>query len=167
MAAATTFGNAATSSLFWRQMKRALNYRNNVRLDPLGGGLFAFDTGAVTISTDKVDDIGDEHYVLRFPDQTYLVALQVTSTEMDTGVDALVMDFQTQTSGGTEAKLITGSTIGQGGGSDELDANLGSSLLDVSNLYLGHEVTTDAATPAAGTLRYKGLVWMGAPISIA
>lgn len=59
--------------------------------------------------------------------------------------------------------LINDTTVAQGGTSDELDLGLNLFGVDVSMMKLGLRVVTGAATAAAGTVRFKGLILIGLP----
>jgi len=160
MPAGTAYSSIANSDSFFRKAKRITAVHKNPNLRPVG--LFAFDSGADTVAATNTETAGDELFTIKFPDETYLLSLQVTASVLDSnGIPALVFDTIVEDSAGSETVLINDSTIGQAGGSDELDANAGHILRDVSNQYLGFKVATGAATAAAGTIRYKGLVWMG------
>lgn len=159
--AAAYVSTAANKRAFFRQLKRVNNYRQNVKNDP--GGIFGFSTGAQTVATTNIDDADDAMFFIQFPNNTYLLNLQYTWTDVDSAT-AFVWDAVTSTtgaSGGTEVVLINDSTTGQAAGSDELDANAGHVLRDVSNLYLGFRVVTAAGTPVAGTVTIKGTVLIG------
>lgn len=162
MAAGTQTLTTANKKAFWRKIKQATNYSYNVPLDP--GGLFAFDSGSQTVAATNTETQDDELFVLQFPDGAYLVDLQVEFSDLDTGAN-LIVDTIVETSGGTETVLITG-TNPQSAVKDELDANAGHLLRDVGGQYLGFKVTTGAAGGAqAGTVRYKGLIWIGTPLT--
>ena len=164
MAAAYSIGSTANKGATWRRLMQETRYANNVPLDPKG--LFAFDTGAQTVAATNTDDVGDALFTFQFPNDCYLYDLQVTVTDMDAGTD-LVLDVitsDTGASGGTEVVLINDTTIGQAGGSDELDRNLGYMLKDVSGLYLGIK-TGVAGSGVAGTVRFKGIVHIGSPVT--
>lgn len=167
MAAAYSIGSTANKKSSFRRLKKENTYRKNIPLLPQG--FFAFDTGAQTVATTNVDDAGDALFTFQFPADCYLYDLQVTVTDLDSdGSAALVFDVITSTtgaSGGTEVVLINDTTIGQAGGSDELDRNGGLMLSDVSEKYLGIKVATASATAAAGTIRFKGIIHIGSPIT--
>ena len=164
MAADTQILSSANKKSFWRKIMQQTRYGYSVPLDP--GGLYAFDTGAATVAATNTETADDELFVLQFPDGAYLVNLQVTLTDLDShGTPTLVLDHIVENAAGTEVVLISGSTVGQAAGSDELDANGGHLLRDVGGMYLGFKVSTGAATAAAGTVRYKGLIWIGSPIT--
>lgn len=167
MAAAYSIGSTANKRSTWRLIKHATNYTNNVPFDPQG--FFAFDTGAQALAATNVDDADDAKFTFQFPDNCYIYDLQATVTDLDgDAAPALVFDVITSTtgaSGGTEVVLINDSDAGQAGGSDELDRNSGHMFRDVSGLYLGIRVVTPAATPAAGTIRFKGIIHVGSLIT--
>lgn len=166
MAAGTQYLDSANSKSFMRLLKKENNYRQNIRFDP--AGFFAFDSGAQTVATTNTETIADELFVLKFPDNTYIYDLQVTVTDLDSdGTPTLELDHIVENSAGTETILIngSGSTIAEAGGSDDMDRGAGNMFKDVSNQYLGFKVRTAAATPAAGTVRYKGIIYIGAPLT--
>lgn len=166
MAAATDIRSSANKQAFWRKVKKDTNYQVAVPYDPQG--IYAFDTGDVTVASTNVDDADDELFVLKFPDGTYLVNLQVTVSDLDThGTPTLELNHIVENDAGTEVIVIAGasSTIAEAGGSAMMDTAGGHLLRDVGGMYLGFKVATDSATAAAGTVRYKGLIWMGAPIT--
>lgn len=162
MAASTTTLSTANAESFDRVSRRVTAIQKNPNLKPQG--VYAFDSGALTVATTAIDETNDEHFGLKFPGDTYLIDLQATATDMDTG-NAVVLDVIVEDDAGTEVVLINASTIGQGAGSDELDADGGHLLRDISNHFLGFKVETLATTPVAGTIRYKGLVWRGNLVS--
>jgi len=142
------------------KLKRVNAYDKNVKYDPTG--VFAFNTGAKAVATTNIDDIGDAMFFVQFPANTYLLDLQYTWSDVDSA-SLFQWDGVTSTtgaSGGTEVTLISNSTVGRTAGSDELDADQGHFMRDVSNLYLGFKVDA-AATAVAGTLTIKGLVYIG------
>jgi len=123
-------------------------------------GSFSFTTGARTVAATNTETEADELFVLTFPEKCYLEHLLVTITDVDTNATpTLVFDVIVENSAGTEVVLINDATIGQAGGTDELDANL--FLTDVSEKKLGIKVVTGSATAAAGTITFKGRVWLG------
>lgn len=167
MAAATVTLDRANKKALHELFKRiAQRFKLNTR--ETDGGVYFFDSGSFTPASTSTDDIGDKIQVLKFPDGARLGFVSFWSTaEVDTGGNALVWDLQVTDSSGTETKLITGATVGQGASDeDDLDANLGANGpgLDVGGQWLELEVTT-AATSNAGTgaVRVRGWVWMGTP----
>lgn len=167
MAAGYQLLSVANKRAVWRRFMQDARRKNAVPLDPQG--FYAFNTGAQTVEATNVETAADALFVFQFPNDCYLYDLQVTITDIDTdGSPAAVFDVLTSTtgaSGGTEVVLINDSTIGQAGGSDELDRNSGHMFRDVSGLYLGIKMATGAATAAAGTITFKGIVHIGAPIT--
>jgi hypothetical protein len=124
-------------------------------------GLFVIER-AIPVAATNVETANDELYLLQFPDgNVRLLNLRITATDLDTdGSPALVFSIKTETTGGTEVTLISGSTIGQAGGSDDLDANTPLASLDVGGEYLIMDVSTGAATAAAGTLTVQATVFI-------
>ena len=112
--------------------------------------------GVVTIPTTALDDVGDKVVLFTYPAVAQLWGLKIKATDMDTNVaPGLVFDITVQTPAGAgEVVLISGATIGQAGGKDELDLNLDPVDLAVGGKQLCLKTTTVSATPAAGTLTY-------------
>jgi len=161
MPVGTVNSNFVNNKIFLTKAKRVRNQSAGSPHRP--NGLFFFDTGAITIATTQMDDAGDQVFALTFPGQCRLIALQVKSSDRDThATPTLVEDIIAENAAGTEIVLINDTTIGQGGLSDELDLGLNLFGVDVSAMKLGSRVVTAAATVAAGTLTYKGLVLIGA-----
>lgn len=148
-------------------LREALKLQNAKMAAPLRqAGLYLFDSGAVAIATTNIDDVNDEVRLVKFPDQCRLIDFQVTATDMDTNATpTLAFDIRTD-DGSTEVLYISATTIGQAGGTDEVDLAVNLIGTDVSNLYLSTKVTTVSATGAAGTIRVKGLVWLGNRIAL-
>lgn len=99
-------------------------------------------------------DLNDTKLLYEFPAEAWLpwFGLRIKSTDLDTGVAAVVLDFGIGDSDGViDTTLISGSTIGQAGGVDDTDATV-APWVDVSGKYLIVKVTTAPATAAAGTL---------------
>lgn len=164
MAAATVNKAPVNDHTFKNLAKAKTRFRKAPNETP--DGVYAFDTGAVTVATTEIDDVDDEVFYLTFPGKCYLLDLWVDWSDVDThATPTLEVDHIVETSGGTETILIATSTAPQSGAVDELDAGL--RFTDVSNRKLGHRVVTSAATAAAGTVRYKGLVYIGDLLSIA
>lgn len=121
-------------------------------------GIFDFDSGLVTVpSTAAQQD--DQVFVLTFPANCRLLELQYVSSDRDTGSVAIVEDIIAENSAGTEIVLINDSIAAQAGTADILDE--GMKFVDVSNMLLGLRVVTSAATAAAGTVRFKGVISVG------
>lgn len=118
----------------------------------------------IQLATTELDDVGDIVALFLFPESCVLAdpgSWVITLTDVDSnGAPALAWDLKVSdlASSPTETTLISGSTTGQAAGSDYLD-NVASPtaevLLDLSNQYLIFEVTTAAATAAAGTLQFR------------
>ena len=102
---------------------------------------------------------GDSVDILVFPQDCYLQGLRIKATELDTGVDALTFDIRVDSD-----VLINNSTIGQGGGSDEMDSNIDPTLLDVSGSTLKFVPETSAGLGAAGTLTVYAYVLLNSVI---
>ena len=168
MAAATVTTANANKAMFFRNVKRKENGRAAEARDPEQGRFYAFNTGAISIATTQIDDVGDVTRLLQFPDNSLLVDIQITATDMDTnGAPALVADVTSETTAAVHTVLISGSTIGQAAGSDDLDRGSGHLLRSVGGTYLSYKVTTASATPAAGTLTAKGIIYIGSPVTVA
>lgn len=158
MAAATRTASTANAQSLVAQLQR--EKREDTGFQWLPEGFYVFER-VVSLLTTNLDDANDEVYLALMPLNTYLVHLQVTMTDVDThATPTLVFDINTD-DGSTEVTLIDGSTIGQGGGSDELDANGGHYLRDISGKYIALKVATGTATGAAGTITLKMMVWRG------
>lgn len=144
---------------FQTKANRVQNAKTNAPYRP--NGFYAFDTGtAISVPTTSSDGAADEYFVITFPANCRLIELLYTSAVRDTGATpALVEDVIVENSAGTEVVLINDTTVGQAGGSDDLDANL--RYLDVSGMKLGVKVVTGGATPAAGNIRFRGTVLLG------
>lgn len=163
MAAGITISPQANAEMFYREAKKIQNKRMVAPMRP--DGLYAVNSGAVTIATTDIDDVGDEVRLLKFPDQCYLLptTLSVTATDMDSNATPLLaFDINTD-DGSTEVQYIAATTIGQSSGSKQAAADK-AQLVDVSNLYLSLKVTAAAATGVAGTVTAKCLVYLGTPI---
>jgi hypothetical protein len=158
MAAATSTATSANKASLWRKLQRVTAARATKNLRPTG--LYLIEASAA-VATTNVDDANDELRIVEFPDgQVYLLDLKVELTDCDTnGAPALVVDFITD-DGSTEAVLINDSTIGQAGGTDDLDANVDMDNLEVGGKFLAMKVVTAAATAAAGTVTVRALVYI-------
>ena len=166
MSAATVTLDRANKKALHELFKRiAQRFKQNSR--EVDGGVFFFDSGSFTPASTQTDDIGDKTQVLKFPDGARLGFLSIWSTADIDGGTALVYDVQVVDSAGTETKLITSCTVGQGASDeDDLDANLGASGpgLDIGGQTLELEITTPATSNAGtGALRVRGWCWMGTP----
>lgn len=105
-------------------------------------------------ATTEIDNTNDQVLLTPvFPANSRLWLLGISSTDMDTNVSAtLTLNIGVGDSDGTlDTTLISGSTVGQAGTSDQMDATALPGL-DVSGKYLIVDVGTAAATAAAGTL---------------
>lgn len=122
--------------------------------------VYPFDTGNISVPSTSSNDATDEFFAITFPGNCRLLMLRYTSADRDTNATpTLVEDVIVENSAGTEVVLINDTTVGQGGGEDELDANL--SFLDVSSMKLGIKIDTGAATAATANIRFRGLVILG------
>lgn len=92
-------------------------------------------------------DAADSTPILVFPPRAYLLGLRVKLTDVDGGAGAPTFDVK---SGSTV--LISESTIGLAGGSDEMDLDIDPTLLDVAGQTLSYAQVVAPTTPAAGTL---------------
>lgn len=130
-------------------------------------GVYAFDSGTITVAATHTETANDEFFPIQFPSKRkcYLVALHTTYSDLDTGAN-LILNTIMETTGGTETILITG-TNPQSAVSDELDANGFHLLRECTGQYLGFKVTTGAAGGAqAGTMQYRGLIYLGDPVNV-
>ena len=160
MAAGTAYTASYNVENFTRLCRKITGVRKNPNLMP--AGVYMFDSGSQTVAATNTETAADELFSLVFPGDCFLIGLQVQVSDLDSnGAPAIVFDVNAQTSAGVNTTLINDTTIGQAGGYDELDANVGAYLLDVSNQKLGFKIVTGAATAVAGTVRYKGLVYIG------
>lgn len=155
MAAATrtasTAGLTVAQGLMAAVERKAEVFENT----PLSVVLLQF---VVSVKTTNIDDAADEVLIAYFPGETYLLALAITATDMDTdATPALVFDINRDDLT-TETTLINNTTIGQGGGSDDLDADGGHMGRWLTDSYLSMKTVTAADTPAAGTLTVNVLV---------
>ena len=111
-----------------------------------------------SIATTEIDNADDSKYLFKFPLSCTLLSISVTSTDMDShATPTLVFDL-TVTDGSSPTVIISGSTIGQGGGSDQADVTARVPGLDVSGLYCMFNPTTAAATAVAGTVTVDALI---------
>jgi len=113
---------------------------------------------AKTLATTEIDNADDSAYVFQFPLSCRLLSFACTLTDIDTHATPTHVFNMTVTDGSTPVVLISGSTIGQGGGSDQADVTAKVPGLDVSGLYCMFDTSTAAATPAAGTLTVHALI---------
>lgn len=146
------------ATALWNALKRLAFQRSESRaLTPMGPFFLDYQ-----VSIDAADlDTNDEVLVAQMPSVQvktelgiYLMGLWVNLTDVDThATPTHAADFM---AGSTV--LISGSTIGQAGGSDDLDANLFLPGTDIQGLDIKMKSTTGAATAAAGTLKVRLLV---------
>lgn len=111
-----------------------------------------------SIDTTEIDNADDSKYLFQFPLSCRLLAISMTATDMDTHATPAWVGNLTVTDGSSPTVLITGSTILQGGGSDQADVTARVPGLDVSGLYCMLDTTTAAATAADGTLTVEALI---------
>lgn len=162
---AGTVTTGANPEAFYNLLKDETRARKLPNALPCG--VYAFDSGSTTVADTYTETAGDEFFPIRFPTKRkcYIVALQVTFSDLDSGAN-LIVDTIVEDTAGTETVLITG-TNPQAAVNDEMDINAGNLLREVTGQYLGFKVTTGAAGGAvAGTVRYKGLVYLGDPVSV-
>lgn len=121
-------------------------------------GVVDFDSGVVTVPSTAAQ-AADVVFVGTFPDNCRLLDLVYISSDRDTGSVAIVEDVVARNSADVDTILINDTVAAQAGTAARLDtAMIG---VDVSNMRLGLVVGVSAATPAAGTIRFKGLVSVG------
>lgn len=172
MVASTVNQNRVTDTgMAYASKRMARRYKNNEA--ELDGGVYYFDVTSDTIAVTSLDDVADECYFFSFPKGAKLMDLVITATDMDGGATpTLELDILTEDSAGTELTLISGasSTVYEAGGTDDLDANLPITTLDVGGKKLGVKVRTAAsgaagANAVAGTVRCSGYFFMGPALS--
>ena len=164
MTASTVASTIANAEIFKDQMQRRTASRKLAGRNP--NGLYAFSY-SVEIPTTSIDEQDDEYRIVYFPARynMYLVDMQATCDDLDShATPTLVLDFDLD-DGTTETTLIDDSTIGQGGGSDRMDADGGHLLRACNGFYIGTKVVTAAATAVSATVTIKGLVYVGDLIS--
>lgn len=166
MAASTATSSRATLYNFREYLLR--NTRTRKKPGDLPHGVYAFIFEA-EVPTTSTDEQNDEYRLGYFPDDynIYLMDLQVTADDMDTHATPTAVFDVNLDDGSSEVTLINNSTVMQGGGSDELDADAGHVLRSVSGNWLVVKMVTAGATPAAGTVTLKGLVYVGTPITFS
>lgn len=164
MAASTATSSKATQYNFREYLLR--NTRDRKRPGDLPRGVYAFVFEA-EVPTTSLDDANDEYRLGYFPENynIYLMDLQVTTDDLDTGATPAAVFDVILDDGSSEVVLINDSTVMQGGGSDRLDADGGHLLRLVSGSWIGTKMATGAATASAGTVTLKGLVYVGTPIT--
>lgn len=164
MTATTATSSKATQYNFREYLLRNTKTRKLTNELPHGVYAFTFEAEVPTTSTDEADD---EYRLGYFPNNynIYLVDLQVTTDDLDTNATPTAVFDVITDDGSSEVVLINDSTVMQGGGSDRLDADGGHLLRQVDGKWIGIKMATEAATPAAGTVTLKGLVYVGTPIT--
>lgn len=105
-----------------------------------------------TIPTTSLDDVGDIRRLYLLPAGCYLWDLRVTAAQLDSNATpTLAFSIVTTDSSDTvKDTLISGSTVGQAGGTARI-ANAGVGQY-AGGYYLAFKVATAAATPVAATL---------------
>lgn len=158
MAAATSTASSANKKALYRKLIRDTTGRSVKTTKPNG---FYMIEAAVAVATTNIDDVNDELRLIEFPDgNVYLFGLKIEATDMDTnGSPTLQFDIITD-DGSTERTLISNSTIGRAGGTDDLDADVDMDFLEVGGKFLAMKVDTAAATAAAGTLTARALIYI-------
>jgi hypothetical protein len=106
-----------------------------------------------TITTAMIDSGDEQVHAYLFPPNAYLYDVSVKPTDVDTHTTpTLVFDLGLADADGVlDTTLISGSTAGQAGVRDDLDATV-KRFTACGGKYLTIDVTTTAATPAAGTI---------------
>ena len=172
MAAAITtstlagYGSETTSSITKR--KAASEFAKSTKPH----GHFVFSSGAVTVPTAAIDDIGDRLLIFKFPadlGEIYIESLTMTTTALDAHATP-TLSFSLVTHDGTSDvdTYISASTVGRTGATDEIDADTGFRFKsDVSGKYLAMKVTAAAATAAAGTITVRGSIWIGSRVTFS
>jgi len=117
------------------------------------------------IAASSVDEVGDGVYLVQFPDRCRLLGFEVEAGALDAGpTPALVLAFSL-TDGTAETPLIAASPIGQRGGFQGPDANMGAFGINCGGLYFAVKTTTPAAIPQAGTVTVRALIYVNDPIT--
>lgn len=157
MTATTVTASTANKASLYRKLLKLQAAAASRPMRPRGPYVLA--PAAITLATTSIDEAADKVTLLEFPDGCYLLALEITVTDMDTNVSpALVFDINKVTSAGVATTLINDSTRGQAGGKDELDVDVGALGLDVGGCLLQFQVVTAAATAAAGTIAVRAII---------
>ena len=115
------------------------------------------------MATTSLDEANDTVYIIALPANrnVYLKNLQMVADDLDSGATPALTLSAIATDGSTTKTLISASTIGQGGGNDDLDANLGLGDYDFGGYWIATKVGTGAATAAAGTVKFIATVFVG------
>lgn len=152
MAAGQTVYDQTSAALTKALVKKVINEKASNPTKLLG--YVPFKTKSFTIAATQVDDAGDETYFIIAPPDALIGDLNLTVSDMDTGSN-LEIRLQAQTAGGTETALSAATAVHSGGGTVGIQDS--SKFTDISNQYIGFEVTTGAGgTAAAGTAVLSG-----------
>lgn len=145
---------------FRRAIRKWLTHRNTNPGDQFG--LIPFDSGDITVPT-TVTDATDTLVLFQFPESiTGAVDVQAVWTDMDSGTGTLRFKVGYGLVDGTyQGDLISATTIGTGanaaGSAKSAEPLLG---VSVGGKYCLLTVTAAANTPAAGTVRIRGVASM-------
>lgn len=137
-----------------RSIRRYITHKNSNPGERFG--LIPFDSGSITVPSTSLQD-DDALLLFKFPPNCRVAQLEATLTDMDTKATPELVFALALHDGSTQGtSLISGSTVGQGGGV----CSAGSGLLsyDASEQYLAFCPSTSAGTAAAGTIRVRGLL---------
>ena len=166
MTASTVTAAVANADSLDRRLKGITRTQRLLKNDAPQG--LYFISQSAEAGTASLDETADIFEVLKFPSNrsVYIMAMEMTCDDLDSGATpALTLDAVAY-DGSTTKTFISGSTAGQGGASDTMDADLGLMSYDVGGYYLGTKVGTGAATAAAGTIKFNVLVYVGDIVSV-
>lgn len=133
---------------------------------------FMFDSGDQTILSTQTNDVNDRTLLFQFPAKYGAVYIEDLAVTVSTALDAhatptVVFSILTYDTADLDVYIAT-TTIGQAGGTKELDAATGFKYKkDVSGKYLCLKITTGSATAQAGVVRVRGKIYVGSPITLS
>lgn len=158
------YGSGVTNDLFRKKARKDFSQATYPH------GEYVFTSGSLTVPTTAIDDNNDRLVLFQFPDNMgsiYILSLTITISDVDSGT-AHVFNLETFDGTNSVDTYISGSTKGQAGGTDEMDADTGFRYhSDVKGKYLAMKSTTAAGTPVAGTVTVRGHVWVGDRIALS
>ena len=161
MTASTTadaVANAESLDRRWRAQTRSRRLLKN----DAPQGLY-FISQSAELPTTSLDEANDIYEIIYFPANrsVYIMAMECTADDLDSGATPALVFSVNAFDGSTTKTYIASTSIGQGGGSDSMDADLGLMSYDVGGYYLCTKVGTGAATAATGTIKLNVLVYVG------